>query len=482
MDQARQPDPRPTRLRAHRRQFVLGPEPWRAHESWQRIQLGPSLWLAHCPELRVLLAHDAEARPWVLLGRAVQSLPDGDPIPDSIRASATSDVPERSWGWAGRWLLIGQDALYTDASALLGCFYGISRRGTCWASSSPALMASLLSGAPESAPCPRRTLAYRTGLPWYPPPESGFADVRRLLPSQALLLHPCVIRPRALMPAIDPGLGTDRVLDRVQESLAITLQRLAAQQPDSEPWLGLTAGYDSRLVLALAANTGVPCRPFTRLAERASVADRILPPHLARLVGYRHVYLPSKHPGNDPARRRLVESHCAGHVSEGDALPFITGARDGLQGVQVGGHGWEAASGWRRFQGVLSNASQGAWTIASHFGEPVDSSATAAVGEWLQWTLDHPHAHLDWRDRFYLEQRHAGWLSSKEQLYDLTDLERFPVLNAASNYALLLGVPESERLKSKLQAKLIKRLAPELLRYPFNPPDAGVASLFQDRT
>lgn len=56
-------------------------------------------------------------------------------------------------------------------------------------------------------------------------------------------------------------------------------------------------------------------------------------------------------------------------------------------------------------------------------------------------------------------------------MYDLTRLERFPILNAARNYSLLLGLEENQRLGSLVQVELIRRIAPELLKYPFNPND-----------
>ncbi len=102
----------------------------------------------------------------------------------------------------------------------------------------------------------------------------------------------------------------------------------------------------------------------------------------------------------------------------------------------------------------------------------MDSDATAGVCEWLDWVLDHPLDDLDWRDRFYIEQRMGGWLSSKEQVYDMATLERVPLLNAARTYGLLLGLDEARRLESGAQVELLERLAPNLLRYPLNPPDS----------
>ncbi|MEM6351712.1 MAG: hypothetical protein AAF766_13215 [Cyanobacteria bacterium P01_D01_bin.14] len=152
-----------------------------------------------------------------------------------------------------------------------------------------------------------------------------------------------------------------------------------------------------------------------------------------------------------------------------------------MTGIAIGGHGFAIASGFshlRKLPATCEEAQTGAAQIARVMREPPNSSAIAGIRSWLDWALQHPQAGLDWRDRFFLEQRQAGWLSAKEQVYDLLPLERFPILNAARTYALLLGIPERQRLDSLVQADLIAQISPELAAYPYNPKDAhfGVLS------
>ena len=72
-----------------------------------------------------------------------------------------------------------------------------------------------------------------------------------------------------------------------------------------------------------------------------------------------------------------------------------------------------------------------------------------------------------------MEQRHGGWLSSIEQSLDLIDADRFHAGNSHYFYALVLQIPEQIRLskQSSQQHELIRRMAPELHKYPINPPD-----------
>ncbi len=460
-------------IKPHRRQYVIGTKPFLPYKNWYSRQLDSSTWLSYCPELRAGFTRDADGICWGLLGLAVETLEDKlEPLAEIARTPSTK-VPELYPSWAGRWVLLGQGQVHMDASGLLGCFYGMTPDNQMWVSSSPALLASILSS--ESSPAvDSRSLRYETGISWFTPPRSRLIGIKRLLPSQVLDLKDGSIRPRPLMPPIDPSLGFDKTLELVKRSLVTALRRLPKQAEGSQLWLGLTAGFDSRLLLAIARCAGMDFLPFTRISPRMSVADRLLPPKLARECGYKHVFLRNRKHKYNLERKQLVAEHTASHVSDGDAEPFITGVRDGMEGISFGGHGWAIASGFfklRQLPDTVDDSQIGAEQIARLFGEPANSNAAAGLRDWLEWLLEYPQMHLDWRDRFFLEQRQAGWLSSKEQLYDLTQLERFPILNAARNYALLLGLEESQRLGSLVQEELIRQLAPELLKYPFNPPD-----------
>ncbi|MEM9156418.1 MAG: hypothetical protein AAGB13_15505, partial [Cyanobacteria bacterium P01_F01_bin.33] len=351
-----------------------------------------------------------------------------------------------------------------------GCFYGRDFEHRLWASSSAALLAQLVSPT-RSLPTDPRQLTYEVGIAWYTPPYSRFEGISRLLPSQVLELQSGKLQPKLLVPDISLERDYEDLLAEIQQVLVTTLEGLS--EFSSQIWLGLTAGYDSRLMLALSQHANIQVQPFTRLTPRMSVADRVLPPQLVKASDFTHTFVSNQK--RYPDRIGLAEAHTAGHVSRGDAEPLIQGARDRLRGISFGGHGFAIASGFSRLHALperIVNTEETAKQIAKVFQEPADSSAVRGIQTWLNWTVSHPQPNLSWRDRFFLEQRQAGWLSSKEQLYDLTDLVRFPVLNSAYLYSLILSIRERKRLGSKLQEDLIERLSPELAKYPYNPGDA----------
>ncbi|MEO0373584.1 MAG: hypothetical protein AAF329_02935 [Cyanobacteria bacterium P01_A01_bin.17] len=456
----------------HRRQFILGPTPVNPGGHWCSVLVNASIYLSYCPELQVGNAQDLNGNRWFLLGIAVETqLHRSAPLID-IAETTTDKVPELSASWAGRWILLDEKRLYLDASGLLGCFYGQTAEGKTWSSSSATLLTETL---PAQA-IDERTLHYETGISWYPPPRSRFLDIRRLLPSQALCLETGRPIPRPLMPAIQPERAYEQGLELIQQCLVTTLKHLSTL---GQPlWLGLTAGYDSRLMMALCRVAQIEVKLYTRVAARMSIADQRLPPLLAKVCGYSHTFLHRDQ--RFPERQALVAAHSGGQISAGDAEPFVRGDRDQLKGLAFGGHGFAIASGFwrlRELPEVLPNPETGAKLIAQLFQEPSQSSAAAGLKEWLDWIARHPQPHLNWCDRFFIEQRQAGWLSAKEQVYDLTDLVRFPILNCAYLYALLLSIPESQRLNSLIQEALIRQTVPELLDYPFNPDDLSFGPL-----
>lgn len=456
-------------MRIHRRQFVIGSQQILPNKNWQASRLTDEIWLSYCQDLEVSQSTDSSDRQWHILGFAVETFSQKSSPELEIPKTETERVPQLSQTWTGRWILIGNQKLYLDASGLLGCFYGRDSEGKIWASSSPALLAQIIfSDRPPAVDS--RQLGYENGISWYVPPRSRFIGISRLLPSQSIDLGSGDIQSHPLMPDILPDRDYLETIAEIQQIFITTLQRLARLTPDL--WLGLTAGYDSRSILALSYAADIPVRPFTRIAARTSVADLALPPQLSRECNYDHIFIRS--PQRYPERRKLAEEHTAAHVSAGDAEPFVKGVRDCLKGISIGGHGYGVAKNFAGLSALpedLENAELGASAIAQMFQAP-SSSATAGLKEWLDWILSHPQPNLNWRGRFYLEQRHAGWQSSKEQLYDLNDLCRFPILNSAYLYSLFLSIKPEQRLDSQIQQDLINNTAPQLNSYPFNPQDS----------
>jgi hypothetical protein len=286
----------------------------------------------------------------------------------------------------------------------------------------------------------------------------------------------------------DTGLGGDHnaILDRLQESLLTGLRRLAHRA--RTVWVPLSAGYDSRLVLALALSAGIPVKTYTMrkvnvwhrsangrpFTSYVFGADMTLPPLIAREVGLEHSWISKG--AFDGEALALFDSHTGGHTLENDRVYFSHGQWDWVQQGDLILRGGAFEVGhcfyWKRFPDALPLGSLPApSSIIEAFGLQDDSVHANGIRAWLSWASKAPPVAIDWRDRMYIEQRIAGWLSAFEQALDLTLAERVYVVNSARTFALLTALPEETRLQRAHHVELIRRMAPGLLRLPFNPPD-----------
>jgi len=459
-------------LALHRKQFYLGPEKVRAAPDWLHQQLAPKLWLSHCPLREVGQARDCDGAEWTLVGCAQQTMRDQpDPL-DAIAGCETAGVLAASDRWAGRWVLIGGEKLSLDASGLLGCYFTRSEDGVLRAASSEALL-----------PRPRdrafqiddRPFVHERSMGYSPPPSSRRSDVSRLLPSQTLDLSSGELAPRRLLAAEVHDRGLCVSADEFMDALAEPIRRIA-EQP--EPlWVSLSGGGDSRMILAASLRAGSRPRAFTRVSDRMSGADFLLPPKLAKRAGLEHVYLDE---GERIAGRfELVKAHAGGQMSLGDADPILRGGRDGLTGISLGGQGF--GLGKKPCREAVSVASTQVETyaqqLAGYYGEPADSSAVPAIMRWLEWVNAHPEGSLHVCDRFYIEQGHAGWQSAKEQVYDMGLHRRFFPLNCRRTHALLLGFTRDAEPGSGFKPALVRAAAPKLLDWPINPADGSLGRM-----
>lgn len=457
-------------VRVHRRQYVVGPRPFGADPGWRHFDLGSSLVLSIDPELRCVVATDRDGTTWHLLGAAVDSRADRSGPQEELACAKTDDIRTVYEGWSGRWILVGAGALHPDATALLACYYGRAENGEAWASSSPALIRRLIEpeGSPHPPggwrPSPDATIRR---ISWYPPPHSGMPGVNRLLPSQILNLREASAQPRPLVRALPSNPGDESLVEELGRSLRTVITRFAALNAPHELTLLLSGGRDSRILLSMAAAARVPATTFTRIHRRASLADRLLPPRLARTAGYPH--REHRQRRELPGRRQVILDHAGYNVAWLSAEEFVRGGSDPLTGIALAGFCAELGRD-RLIPDVPVHKMTGR-LLARHFHED-DPALIAALDAWLAWRKAHPDPMLDLADHFFLEQRTAGRKGAKEQICDLFRVERVPPLNSTRLLGLIAHLSLEARREASWIPQLVRSGLPALLAEPMNPLDA----------
>jgi hypothetical protein len=465
------------KLVAHQKQYVLGPMPVRLRPDWIAIRVADDLILSHCPKLSVQRLQSLDGTDFWLLGLAVPVDRSGYTIAESFHSRKSSEIEGWTWFWAGRWMLISSRLCWQDAS----CSLGVNHRkvdGSLWLSSSTALLSNHLPNAP-SVPRIPWNVKHAKGMDWIPAPLTTREGIYKLLPQRA----------------IDPISGSQQPVrfDQTHEETADVLASFAsANQTAIANWarlgftrlrIALTAGVDTRTVLAATCATGVDALAFTNIYSFMQQRDRALPPRLAALAGIPHLF--PNHPPVDAqeaiARRAVIAEHMDGAEVHASFEHWAQHEPDAESGAGVSSaHGTCFGLGrcffWPKFaQTGLSETPPTADQLLSAFTfqsswrpEPI-AAWREAIDRWLGTLAEPVPLAPDWRDRFHLDQRLASWNASVQRAGDFLESTAFSPASCLRMFDLLLRPDPSRRKLGALQVDAIRLMAPQLLRLPINP-------------
>ena len=231
--------------------------------------------------------------------------------------------------------------------------------------------------------------------------------------------------------------------------------------------LALTGGFDSRVLMAGLNYSGLPYEAITFHYPNIRPSDADIPKKLARISGVPHRLI--RRQGRHYQNWEAFNVHTSGHSVEMDRDYMLYQQFNALEAdntILLRGGGFE-----------VGRCAYYPWLPAA----PLDGNGISAIQKgngvqgsswckWMDWVKKTPQVTLDWRDRYYIEQRLAGWLSSTEQALDMVNIERQIPANSTLFFNVMLALPEAVR-KTKIQmTDLIKYLSPQLLEVPINPP------------
>ena len=169
---------------------------------------------------------------------------------------------------------------------------------------------------------------------------------------------------------------------------------------------------------------------------------------------------------------KLFDEHTARHIPDMDRHFFACHQWDEVPAaaLDLGGGLFETGRCyyWRKLPELPQDPAETTAAILA----ALPSSDPAGVEAWAAWLHATRGPAMDWRDRFYVEQRGGGWLSSIGQGLDLAGPSRVHVASCAELLADLLAIPAHVRRIGAHHDHLIARMAPALTRFPVNPPDS----------
>ncbi|WGF89714.1 hypothetical protein [Marinivivus vitaminiproducens] len=467
-----------TPLRPHNKQFLLARTAYQAHDDWVRFNLDNGFVLSCCPHLRVAELTSQDGRTFYLLGHAVRTDRLGRSVEGDFHLHPADAIEDWTTCWTGRWVLVGPTSCQPDAGASLGIVHrrtGSGADAQSWVSSSTALLAEA-----SAAHGPVQPIAWGVrhahGMDWVPAPFTGMAGIDRLAPLHRLDYVDGTVRPLAV-PSFANAVTERPSAGGFAERLRIAAQNTTLlDHPTTR--VALTAGLDTRTVLAAAVASGIEVETYTVASPWVVQHDLVLPPQLSAQVLVPHhtvVHRPSASDGI-AARVETAQRHLAGNGAGGPLRNLTEGRLEFAQApgtLFLVGATFEIGRCfyWNRFaQAGASARLPDPDTILRAFPDRERSAAPwrEAAARWVETARDQTHA-LDWRDRFYLDQRLGSWLAGYQQVWDMVGGTSFPLGNGLALFAHLLRPDTHQRRAGWLQRQAIHVLEPRLARYPINP-------------
>lgn len=431
------------------------------------------------PWLQVASHHEAPGASLVLLGECVavtSNRPSGLDLLYQILAHQGEDAFLAELDhYAGRFCFLYRTKfapdewkVVQDASGMRSVFFNTRTRGL-------ASHAALISDG-ELEQIDPKYVPHRFGYPgnWTP-----HQNVRILTPNTTLGVKSQRQRrfwPRGpLRQTLSPREAASEMLPLVTEALRRNNDGQRAN------YLALSAGNDSRVLLAVFLAAGVPVETYTCGATQSSATDRKVASVLAERAGVPHTVVENKCAAPS-LTAHLDEVHFKLHHPAW--VPGLVRWIDDPRAVTVNGVLLEIG---RRFYGgsrdrgaSTPTTSDGMWQLHRQSmgyavrqeqkfrGPSVARQAKQAFGsfvedtEWLKGI-----EYVNSFDLFYWEHRMSTWYGAsllERELYG----NPFSPFNSRRVFEIMLAVPEQERRGATMFLDMVSMVCPDLLDLPIN--------------
>ncbi|HEU5098736.1 MAG TPA: hypothetical protein VFU22_06945 [Roseiflexaceae bacterium] len=295
---------------------------------------------------------------------------------------------------------------------------------------------------------------------WYPFGMTPRRNVWRIIPNHFLDLNLWATRrhwPTALFSvAAEPAVLMSQIAKTIRE----TIDAVAKSYPLH---MSLTAGRDSRLLLACAKDH-LDCTRFFTFARKRATADTHIARALARRFGLDHVLL-----AIEPATPAQQSAWLArvGHCVSGDIArthPTL-GRLDPWRALLPGMAGEVGrAFYWRDGDSATMRLTPEDTVARCHL--PANDRIVSAAGGWLDELAGHSAFAI--LDLLYIEQRLGCWGGPQQYGGDPWSVAQlFPLAHRAI-FTATLSLPPEYRANERLVTDICRQEWPELLDLPFN--------------
>lgn len=473
-----------------RRQFLLGPSPFKPTKHWRTFSLDHGLVLSVHPDLKVSL----EARDGIfvtLVGFAVDPFTPHETSSDIARslarnASDISDILVLSAPLAGRWIIIFQNQegtiLFTDPCGFRQVFYHSSDSGL-WCGSQPEIIKAVTNKLvwdtdEDLLRFMMSSELARTESAWVGV-RTPYANCYHLLPNHYLKVNSAE-QIRFFPYRESSGKKTSEIVESAVSILRGILTAIAGQQ---KVLLALTAGWDSRVLLAASRDVSHNVEYYVdRKGElEEDHPDVWVPTRLAKKLGLNFVVKNSRDhlPGwfvcilarNITGARILPKSRMI-------YAKYVAGETR----ININGNGSEICRNFFDKYCKMEPKEIGVAALACMLDYKNIQYVKDEIEKWRKGLLSQGVREVNVLDMLYWEQRLGNWGAQFSAEQDIANEEVSP-FNCRLLIETLLAAPRYLRAAPEytLYRTLIQSMWPEALSIPINPaPRSHVVKLNTD--
>lgn len=460
-----------------RRQFLLGPSPFKPTENWTCYSLFHDLFLSIHPEIEVVF-ESKDVRFVALVGFAVDSLFPQRTMVDIVRtlincSYSIGEIIKFTDSLAGRWLVIFQNQkgtyLFTDPCGFRQVFY-YSNDHEFWCGSQPeiikAVHALTLNSGEELLRFMMSQNFARTESAWVGN-STRYTNCFHLMPNHYLDLK------KSSQVRFFPNdvIITEKTSMIVESAATILQGAIEAVARKQNVLQALTAGWDSRVLLAASRHFSQNIEYFV---DRKGVLSETHPDVWVpkRLANKLNVNFTVKNSIDEPPS--WFVSMLSKNVSGARALPksrmIYAHYKTGETRININGNGSEICRNFFDKYDRVKESVIGIADLARMLGYEESSFVKREIEAWRNSLYSQGGQGMNLLDLLYWEQRLGNWGAQYPAEQDIA-IDEFSPFNCRLLIETLLAAPKPLRSAPKytLYKELIQVMWPEALSIPINP-------------
>lgn len=466
-------------------QFIAGPDFIEGLEGWKKLEVTDELRITYHSELEIQQVKRG-ASSITLIGHMLDSDDPGATNQQIIeklvlRFSDVGILIESCAPYGGRWLIIavkGEDKyLFNDALGLRQVFYTDSTLSdSVWLVSQPGLAKKLFildidSKTRSFINSPQFSSSSEYTWPAYATP---FPQVRHLLPNHYLNINTRIhyrYWPKHSIEPINPDQAVEDLARRIQNIVTAAVKRF------DDVVLGITAGLDSRLILAAARKSSDHIGYVTvRQGDMPdNHPDLTVPKALLGKLNLPHSIVVTEPSMSTGFSDLFKENVFLAHEHYGPDAEAIATSYNRTKVVITGSGAEVGRCPYRRQLLKLANKISPDSGLTAEALAELDHKAESkyAISHFSEWLADIGDTHnVHVLDLFSWENGHGNWLAMTQLEFDTAWREIIAPYNCRSILTTMLAVDEEYRghPEYKLANMLIRKMWPEVLSEPINPP------------